>query len=148
MIISDFCGFLNFFLDLDQEIMDFYKYLNQDLRSQPFLFKFSASKLASNGQKVREIQIFPKSLNKNLNFLKKSWLSRFILMVSISLKDLDKNLNTAKSQLKSLDFKNLDREKKKFGLDRRENLDTLKKLVLTLRTFSISIGLNCRDPQA
>jgi hypothetical protein len=32
-------------------------------------------------------------------------------MISISLDDLDKNLDTAKSQLKSLDFKNLDREK-------------------------------------
>jgi hypothetical protein len=34
-------------------------------------------------------------------------------MVFISLNDLDKNLNTAKSRLKSLNFKNLDREKKK-----------------------------------
>ncbi len=34
------------------------------------------------------------------------------------LDDLDKNLDTAKSQLKNLNFKNLDRAKKKFGLDR------------------------------
>jgi hypothetical protein len=40
-----------------------------------------------------------------------------MLMVLISLKDLDKNLNAAKSRLKSLNFKNLDREKKNFGLD-------------------------------
>ena len=30
VIISDFCGFLDFFLDLDQEILDFYKYLDRD----------------------------------------------------------------------------------------------------------------------
>jgi hypothetical protein len=53
------------------------------------------------------------------------------------------------SRLKSLNFKNLDREKKKYNLDRRENPNSLKKLVSTLRTFSISIsiGLDCRDPQ-
>ncbi len=47
-------------------------------------------------------------------------------------------------------FKKSRLRKKKFCLDRWENLDTLKKLVLTLRTFSISIsiGLDCRDPQA
>ena len=59
-----------------------------------------------------------------------------------SLDDLDKNLNTAKSWLKSLDFKNLDREKMKVDLDRRENLDGFQKLVSTLRTFSISICLD------
>jgi hypothetical protein len=59
------------------------------------------------------------------------------------------NLDASKSRLKNLDFKNLDREKKKVDLDRRENLDNLKKLVSTRRTFSISIsiGLDCRDPQ-
>jgi hypothetical protein len=31
------------------------------------------------------------------------------------------------SRLKSLDFKNLDREKKKVDLDRRENLDGFQK---------------------
>jgi hypothetical protein len=41
-------------------------------------------------------------------------------------------------------------EKKMDDLDRRENLDTLKKLVSTRRTssISISIGLDCRDHQA
>ncbi len=33
-------------------------------------------------------------------------------MVSISLNDLNKNLDAAKSRLKSLEVKNLDREKK------------------------------------
>jgi hypothetical protein len=62
VIISDFCGFLDFFLDLDREIMDFYKYLDRDFSSHPYLFTFCASKWASNGlqngQKVWEIQIF------------------------------------------------------------------------------------------
>jgi hypothetical protein len=51
VIISDFCGFLNFFLDLDREIMDFYKYLDRDFSSQPYLFTFCASKLASKWAK-------------------------------------------------------------------------------------------------
>ncbi len=90
-----------------------------------------------------EIQIF----FKNLDYLKKAWLSWFISIVSISLNDLDKNLDTAKSRLKSLDFKNLNREKKNSGLDMMDNLDGFQKLVSTRRTFSISIGLDCRDPQ-
>jgi hypothetical protein len=40
--------------------------------------------------------------------------SRQILTVSIYLNNLDKNLDAAKSGCKSLDFKNLDREKKKW----------------------------------
>jgi hypothetical protein len=51
VIISDFCGFLDFFLNLDQEIMDFYKYLYRDFSSQPYLFTFCASKLASKWAK-------------------------------------------------------------------------------------------------
>ncbi len=93
MIISDFCGFLNFFLDFDQEIMDFYKYLDRDFSSQPYLFRFCASKLASKWSKSV-------GNSKNLDYLEKAWLSWFILMVSISLHDLDKNLDTAKSRLK------------------------------------------------
>ena len=62
-----------------------------------------------------------------LNVLVQPW----VLTVSINLDDLDKNLDAAKSRLKNLNFKNLDWEKKKVDLDRRENLDTLKKLVST-----------------
>jgi hypothetical protein len=51
VIISDFCGFLDFFLDLDQQIMDFYKYLDRDFSSQPYLLTFCASKLASKWAK-------------------------------------------------------------------------------------------------
>ena len=70
-----------------------------------------------------------------------------ISIVSISLDNLDKNLDTAKSRLKSLNFKNLNREKKNSGLNMMDNLDGFQKLVSTRRTFSISIGLDCRDPQ-
>jgi hypothetical protein len=54
----------------------------------------------------------------------------------------------------SLDWKililKISTEKKKVDLDVMDNLDTLQKLVSTLRTFSISIsiGLDCRDPHA
>ena len=70
--------------------------------------------------------------------LDKSW---FVSTISICLDDLDKYLDEDKSWPKNLDFKNLDREKKKVDLDRRENLDNLKKLVSTRRTFSISISI-------
>ncbi len=110
VIISDFCGFLDFFLDLDREIMDFYKYLDRDFSSRPYLFTFCASKLASKWANSVGNSNFSKSLDKNLDYLKKAWLSQFISIVSISLDDFD----TAKSRLKSLNFKNLNREKKKF----------------------------------
>ncbi len=66
------------------------------------------------------------------------------------LNNLDKNLDATKSRLKSLDFKNLDREKIKVDLDVMDNLDRFQKLVSTQWTFSISIsiGLERRDPQA
>jgi hypothetical protein len=64
------------------------------------------------GKKCRKFKFFSKSLDTNLDYLEKSWLSRIISMVSISLDDLDKNLDAAKYQLKSLDFKNLYQEKK------------------------------------
>ena len=102
------------------------------------------------GKKCGKFKFFSKSLDKNLDYLEKAWLSRFISIVSISLDDLDRNLDTAKSRLKSLDFKNLDREKNNSGLDMMDNLDGFQKLVSTQRTFSISIsiGLDCRDPHA
>ncbi len=66
------------------------------------------------------------------------------------LDDIDKNLDATKSWLKSLDFKNLDREKIKVDLNVMDNLDRFQKLVSTRWTFSISIsiGLERRDPQA
>ena len=143
MIFCDFCGFLDFFLDLDREIVYFYKYLDRDFSSQPYLFTFCASKLASKWaksagnsnffQKVSTKSRFistksrlPTNISKNLD------LSRFVSNVSIYLDSLDKNLDTAKSRLKSLDFKNLDRDKIKVDLDRRENLDGFQKLVSTI----------------
>ncbi len=65
------------------------------------------------------------------------------------LDNLDKNLDASKSRLKNLNFKNLNRDKKKVDLDMKDNLDGFQKLVSTWWTFSISIsiGLNCRDPQ-
>jgi hypothetical protein len=47
-----------------------------------------------------------------------------------SLDDLDKNLDAAKSRLKSLDFKNLDQEKK-VDLNMMDILDGFQKLVST-----------------
>jgi hypothetical protein len=65
------------------------------------------------------------------------------------LDELDKYLDKVKSRLKNLDFKNLDRDKKKVDLNTKDNLNGFQKLVLTRWTFSISIsiGLHRRDPQ-
>ncbi len=67
-----------------------------------------------------KISIYLNKISITYKYLEKSW---FVSKVSISLDDLDKNLDTARSRLKSLDFKNLDRDKIKVDLDRRENLD-------------------------
>ncbi len=87
---------------------------------------------------VKKSQQFWKSLDN----LDKSRQSRLILTISIKI-----------SMQPSLDWKILIlkilTEKKKVDLDRRENLNNLKKLVSTGRTFSILIliGLDCWDPQ-
>ena len=57
-----------------------------------------------------KISIYLDKILITYKYLKKS---RFVSKVSISLDNLDKNLDTSLSRLKSLDFKNLDREKKK-----------------------------------
>ncbi len=80
-----------------------------------------------------------------LRNLDKSWK---VLTISIYLDNLDKNLDADLSQLKSLDFKNLNQELKNFGLDILDNLDRFQKLISTDWEISISIGLDCRDPQA
>jgi len=74
--------------------------------------------------------------------LDKSRKSRFVSTISICLDDLDKYLDEDKSRPKNLDFKNLDREKKKVDLDVMDILDGFQKLVSTQRTFSILIGLD------
>jgi hypothetical protein len=79
VLISDFCGFLNFFLDLDQEIMDFYKYIDRDFSSQPYLFTFCASKWAKS---VGNSNFFKKSRQK-------SQLSQKSMVISIYLDSLD-----------------------------------------------------------
>ena len=65
------------------------------------------------------------------------------------LNDLDKYLDKDKSWLKNLDWKYLNRDKKKVDIDMMDILDGFQKLVSTRRTISISIsiGLDCRDPQ-
>ena len=86
--------------------MDFYKYLDQDFSSQPYLFTFCASKLASKWaksagnsnffQKVSTKSRFISTKSRLLtNISKNLVLSRFVSKVSISLDDLDKNLDTS-----------------------------------------------------
>ncbi len=77
------------------------------------------------GKKCGKFKFFSKSLDKISIYLDKISItykylekSRFVSNVSIYLDSLDKNLDTAKSRLKSLDFKNLDRDKIKVDLDK------------------------------
>ncbi len=141
--------------------MDFYKYLNPDFCSQHFLFTFCASKLATKWAKSVGNSIFClKNAKKSSKSLDKSWeiskildnldKSRQFWFDNIWYLIFDKNLAKDLSQLKSLDFKNLDLEIKNFGLDMMDNLNKFQKLVSTLRTILISIliGLDCQDPQA
>ncbi len=83
VIICDFCGFLDIFLDLNKEIMDFYNYLDQDFSSQPFLFTFCGSKLASKWAISVRNSIFFKKLQQ------KSQSSQKITRISIYLDDLN-----------------------------------------------------------
>ena len=62
-------------------------------------------------------------VSTNLENLDVSRQISTISTISTRLDNLDKNLDASKSRLKNLDFKNLDQEKKKVDLDRRENLD-------------------------
>ena len=127
-------------LDRDREIrrdLKFSAFLDSLFRSRPrsaWIFVFSCRDFSIRRDfRPRQCRDFSTNLN----------------CVLTNLDNLDKNLDASKSRLKNLNFKNLDREKKKVDLDVMDNLDTLKKLVSTRRTFSISIstGLDCRDPQ-
>ena len=81
------------------------------------------SKIQNISIETKKVSIYLNLSWKNLDYLQISQKSRFVSKVSIYLDSLDKNLDTAKSRLKSLDFKNLDRDKMKVDLDRQENLD-------------------------
>ena len=107
------------------------------------MFTFWLQNCLQNGQKVREIQIFSKSLviSKNHGNLD---LSRWSRLVSTILIKVSTQLSL---DCKSLDSKNLDQENKFVDLDMQDILNSFQKLVLTQRTFSISIGLDCRDHQ-
>jgi hypothetical protein len=112
--------------------MDFYKYFDWDFSSQHFLFTF----LLQNGQKVWEIQIFVLKMQKKFQ---KSWQksrnlekSQQISKILISLENLNKNLDPAKSRFKRLNLKILTDTKKKLCLNSKDNLDTFQKLILTV----------------
>ncbi len=77
--------------------------------------------------------------------LEKSWQILKIsknLTVLIYLDSLDENLDWKVLILKILT------KKKKSCLDTKENLDSFQKYVSTRMKISISIALDCRDPQA
>jgi hypothetical protein len=84
VIISDFCGFLDFFLNLDREILDIYKYLDRDFSSQPYLFTFCASKLASKWAKSAGNSNFFQKVSTNLDKI-----SIYLDKILISYKYLD-----------------------------------------------------------
>jgi hypothetical protein len=139
VIVSVFHGFLNFFLDLNQEIVYFYKYLDWDFSSQPYTYVYILFfKIGFKmGKKWGKLKFFSKSLDKNeiLIILKNHGfldLSRWSWLVStISIKILTKinfdwkililKILTMKkkkliSNLKAWHFK-------KVGLDTKDILD-------------------------
>jgi hypothetical protein len=150
-------------LDRDWEIrrdLKILAFLDSLSRSRSaWIFVFSRRDFSTNLDKSRQILTnLDKSRQISTNLDKSRQIStnldksRQILTISTiltCLDNLDKNLDATKSRLKSLDLKNLDREKKKVDLDVMDNLDGFQKLVSTWWTFSISIsiGLKRRDPQ-
>jgi hypothetical protein len=123
-------GFFHFLIEISQSIKTFHHFQTQKVSTMSRFLQcrdFSTmSRFLNNVEISQQCQDFSTNLD----------------CVSTNLDNLDKNLDWKVSILK------ISTEKKKFGLDCCENLDTLKKLVSTLRTISISIGLDCRDPQA
>jgi hypothetical protein len=139
----------------DLKILAFLDSLSRSRSRSAWIFVFSRRDFSIR----RDFSSFSDS--KGLNNVEISWqistasrqistASRQISTISMCLDNLDKNLNATMSRLKSLDCKNLDRDKIKVDLDVMDNLDRFQKLVSTRWTFSksISIGLERRDPQA
>ncbi len=127
----DFCGFLNFCLDLDREITWFFTYLDRDIyfncrnlwkvvgEAQGKQRKVKVKPLPTTFHRCLKSKISWSRLKKSRFISTKSWfiskksrLPSNISKISICLDNLDKNLDTSESRLKSLDFKNLDRDKK------------------------------------
>ena len=100
-------------LDLDRELVNIITVLDRDFSICRDFWAWSLEKVLKKSRLCREIS----------KILDKSRKSRFVSTISICLDDLDKYLDEDKSRPKNLDFKNLDRDKIKVGLDRRENLD-------------------------
>ncbi len=137
-------------LDRDREIrrdLKFSAFLDSLSQSRPrsaWIFVFCCRDFSIRQDfRPRQCRDFSTNLDCLSTNLENLDASRQISTISTRLDNVDKNLDASKSRLKNLDFKNLNREKKKV------DLDNLKKLVSTRRTFSISIsiGLDCRDPQ-
>ncbi len=141
--IRKFWRFSTVCLDLDRELVNFIIFLGRDFSICQDFWAWCTSKSLKNVKISRQISLRLNKSWKNSLRLDKSWQSWYVSTLSTKI-------STRQSlDWKSLDFKNLEREKK-CDLDCRENLDTWKKLVSTRRTFSISIsiGLDCRDHQA
>ena len=109
-----FCHFLTVRLDLDREVSGFLHSSCRDFSIWQDFLSFSYSKCLHNVK-----------------------ISRQILISLDNLVDLDKNFNHTKSRLKSLDFKNLDRDKKK----------SLSRLSRKSRQV-LKVHLDCWDHQA
>ncbi len=127
-------------LDLDWELVNVITVLDQDFSICWDFWAWSLEKVLKKSRLCWKIS----------KILDKSRKSRFVLTISICLDNLKKYLDKDKSRQKNLDFKNLEREKKKVDLGVMDILDSFQKLVSTRRTISIliSIGLDCRDPHA
>ncbi len=104
--------FLTVCLDLDREVHGFLYFLVEISQSVKTFHHFQTQKVLTNLDCVLT----------NLDNLDASWQ---ILTILMRLNNLDKNLDASKSQLKSLNLKNLDWEKKLISTV--EKILTLKK---------------------
>ncbi len=111
--IWKFWGFSTVCLDLDREVRGFLYFLVKISQSVKNFYHFQTQKASTMSR-----------------FLDKSWLrldkSRKSWRVSTNLNNLNKNLDASKSRLKNLDFKNLNREKKKL-ISTAEKISTIQK---------------------
>ncbi len=141
------------FLDLHQEIMDFYKNLVLDFSSQHFFVYILYIKMGKKCEysnfwfkNAKTVPKVSKKVEKSQKVLtQQSW---FILTISIKiLKQINLESRFIKMNQDSWILKNLDQDKKKSCLNVRDNLDSFQKLISTNWEISVLIGLDCRDQQ-
>ncbi len=120
----------------DLKILAFLDSLSRSRSRSAWIFVFSWQDFSIR----RDFSSFSDS--KGLDNVEISWQISTVSWQSQHVStNLDKHLNASKSRLKSLDFKNLDREKKKL-ISTVKKISTLKKVGLDTKDV-LNLDLNC-----